>query len=34
MDASLLALGAMLFHNLTGKSDQPMVYASRPLKGA
>jgi hypothetical protein len=27
--ASLLAIGAMLFQNLTRKSDQPVVYASR-----
>ncbi len=28
-DASLLIVGAMLFWNIKGKSDQPMVYASR-----
>jgi hypothetical protein len=27
--AFLLSMGAMLFHNLIGKNDQPMVYASR-----
>jgi hypothetical protein len=27
--ASLLAIGAMLFQNLTRKSDQLVVYASR-----
>ncbi len=30
-DASLLIIGGMLSQNLTGKSDQPMVYASRLL---
>jgi len=29
--ASLLAMGAMLSHNLIGKSDQSMVYAYRLL---
>ncbi len=31
IDASLLAVGAMLSQNVTGKSDQPIVYASRLL---
>jgi hypothetical protein len=30
-DASLLTIGIMLFHNLTRKSDQLVVYASRLL---
>jgi hypothetical protein len=30
-NASLLAMGAMMFQNLTGKSDQPMVYVSKLL---
>jgi hypothetical protein len=30
-DASLLAVGAMLSHNLIGKSDQLVVYAYRLL---
>jgi len=30
-NASLLAVGAMLFQNVTWKSDQPIVYASRLL---
>ncbi len=30
-DASLLAMGAMLFQNVTWKSDQPRVCASRLL---
>ncbi len=29
--AFLLVVGAMLSHNLIGKSDQPMVHASRLL---
>ncbi len=29
--AYLLVVGAMLFHNLTRKNDQPMVHASRLL---
>jgi hypothetical protein len=29
--ASLLAIGAMLAHNLIGKYDQPIVYASTML---
>jgi hypothetical protein len=29
--ASLLAMGAMLFQNVIGKSDQPIVYALRLL---
>ncbi len=31
IDASLLALGAMLCQNVTRKSDQPIAYASRLL---
>ncbi len=31
IDASLLAVGFMLFHNVIGKSDQPLMYASRLL---
>ncbi len=27
--ASFLVIGIMLFHNLTRKNDQPMVYVSR-----
>jgi hypothetical protein len=34
IDASLLAVGAMLFQNVTGKNDQPVVYASRLLNRA
>jgi hypothetical protein len=34
INASLLIVGAMLFQNVTGKSDQPIVYASRPLNRA
>jgi hypothetical protein len=30
-DASLLDVGAMLFHNVTRKSDQPIVYVFRIL---
>ncbi len=30
-NASLLVVGDMLFHNLTRKNDQPMVYASKLL---
>jgi len=30
-NASLLAMGAMLFHDVTRKSDQPIVYVSRLL---
>jgi hypothetical protein len=33
-DASLLTLGAMLSQNVTGKSDQPLIYASRFLNKA
>ncbi len=33
-NASLLAVGTMLFHNLIGKSDQLVVYASRLLNRA
>jgi hypothetical protein len=33
-NASLLAVGTMLSHNLIGKSDQLMVYASRLLNRA
>jgi hypothetical protein len=29
IDASLLVVGAMLVHNLIGKHDQPIVYASK-----
>jgi hypothetical protein len=29
--ASLLVIGAMLFQNLIGKSDQPMMYAFKLL---
>jgi len=29
--ASLFVIGTMLSQNLTGKSDQPLVYASRLL---
>jgi hypothetical protein len=29
MDASLLVVGVLLTHNITGKSDQPIVYISR-----
>jgi hypothetical protein len=29
IDASLLSVGAMLFQNVTGKSDQPILYAYR-----
>jgi hypothetical protein len=32
IDASLLAMGVMLSQNVTKKSDQPIVYASRLLK--
>jgi hypothetical protein len=31
IDASLLVVRVMLFQNVTGKSDQPIVYASRLL---
>ncbi len=31
-DASLLTMGAMLSQNITKKSDQPIMYASRLLK--
>jgi hypothetical protein len=31
IDASLLAVGAMLFQNVTKKNDQPMVYAFKLL---
>jgi hypothetical protein len=31
IDASLLVVGAMLSQNILGKSDQPIVYASRFL---
>jgi hypothetical protein len=31
IDASLLVVGTMLSQNLIGKSDQPVVYASRVL---
>jgi hypothetical protein len=31
VDASLLAIGAMLTHNPTSKYDQPIAYASRLL---
>jgi len=31
IDASLLIVGAMLSQNVIGKSDQPIVYASRLL---
>jgi hypothetical protein len=34
IDASLLDVGAMLFHNVTGKSDQQVVYDSRLLNKA
>jgi hypothetical protein len=30
-NASLLVVGAMLFLNVTGKNDQPIMYASRFL---
>jgi hypothetical protein len=33
-NASLLAIRAMLSQNVTGKSDQPIVYASRFLNKA
>jgi hypothetical protein len=33
-NASLLAMGAMLFQNVIGKSDQPIVYASRLMNRA
>jgi hypothetical protein len=33
-DASLLTMGAMLSQNITGKSDQPIMYASRLLNKA
>ncbi len=29
--ASLLVVGVILFHNVIGKNDQPIVYASRVL---
>jgi hypothetical protein len=32
--ASLLAMGVMLFQNVTRKSDQPIMYASRLLNRA
>jgi hypothetical protein len=31
IDASLLVVGALLAQNIIGKSDQPIVYASRLL---
>jgi len=31
IDVSLLILGAMLSQNMVGKSDQPIVHASRLL---
>jgi hypothetical protein len=31
INVSLLAMGAMLSHNVTMKCDQPIVYASRLL---
>jgi hypothetical protein len=33
-NVSLLVVGVMLFQNVTGKSDQPIVYASRLLNKA
>ncbi len=33
-NVSLLVMGAMLFQNITWKSDQPIVYASRILNRA
>ncbi len=33
-NASLLVIGIMLFQNLIGTNDQPVVYASRLLKRA
>ncbi len=33
-NASLLVMGALLAQNIRGKSDQPIVYASRLLNSA